>query len=114
MIAVQSITSPVDSGNYRIYTALIDGVFVGSCTVKRDADQWYLTMMAVDKWARRRGVARSILEEVLLYNKRERGPVIVLSCRKDNPGARSLYDQAGFVQYHEDDLDNWLMWDSSE
>lgn len=54
--------------------------------------------LAVDPQARRRGVARALLEEAEKVVRKLGGSSLVLELREDNPAALALYESLGFRQ----------------
>ncbi len=83
----------------RVYrVALQDGELVGWAGVLVIADSAEVLTVGVIPVARRRGIARTLVD-ALLDEARRRGSVeAFLEVRVDNPGARALYAIQGFVE----------------
>jgi ribosomal-protein-alanine N-acetyltransferase len=82
---------------------------VARCLVMRDdgevlayiclwevADELHVTNIAVRPSARRRGIARTLLAEVMNDARRRGVRIVVLEVRPSNSEARALYDSLGF------------------
>jgi ribosomal-protein-alanine N-acetyltransferase len=92
----------------------LDGRPVGYAIFTRYADSWHLMTVAVDPRARRRGVARTLIDAGL--EAIGPGPV-TLEVRPSNSAAITLYERLGFVQwgmrpgyYPDDGEDALIMW----
>jgi ribosomal-protein-alanine N-acetyltransferase len=59
-------------------------------------DEIHILNVAVDPPARRRGVARSLLTELIERGRRQRLALATLEVRKSNAGALALYEDLGF------------------
>ncbi|WP_373046419.1 ribosomal protein S18-alanine N-acetyltransferase [Vulgatibacter sp.] len=59
-------------------------------------DEIHILNVAVDPPARRRGVARALLEELLQRGRRQKLALATLEVRKSNTGAIALYEGLGF------------------
>ncbi len=64
---------------------------------KLDAE-WELENIVVAESARRRGIGKHLLSELIAYARVERGREIFLEVRKSNQAARALYRDAGFEE----------------
>ncbi len=62
------------------------------------ADEAELLTLAVDARHRRRGVGAALLNQVIVRSRRQGACLLFLEVGVDNPGARSLYAQAGFIE----------------
>ena len=62
------------------------------------ADEAELLTLAVDAGHRRRGVGAALLREVIERSRRQGARQLFLEVGIDNPGARFLYAQAGFIE----------------
>jgi len=69
---------------------------VGYLCLWEVADELHITNLAVHPRFRRRGVARSLLGEVLAEARRDGRRVVVLEVRPSNREARGLYESFGF------------------
>ena len=91
---VQEATAP--GRDYLV--AELDGEVVGFAGVWDAPDVTHVMTVAVVPAARRRGVARGLVT-ALMGRSRERGATAwTLEVRADEPGARALYEQLGFVE----------------
>lgn len=75
------------------------GRIVGNVTVSRSAPgskHWYISNVAVSKFYRGRGIARTLMEASLEYVREMRGQVISLQVRRGNQPAIKLYQSLGF------------------
>jgi ribosomal-protein-alanine N-acetyltransferase len=95
--------------------ALESGQLAGYLVCARYADVWHLMNIAVDPSARRRGIARAMLAEML----RRGGPddAYTLEVRTSNAAAIALYERFGFRSagmrpryYHDTGEDAMIMW----
>ena len=62
------------------------------------ADEAELLTLAVNARHRRRGVGTVLVGQVIQRSRRQGARQLFLEVGVDNPGARSLYSQAGFVE----------------
>ena len=76
----------------------IDGDDAGVVLWRTMADEAELLTLAVRADRRRRGVGAALLGEVVERSRRQGARRLFLEVGVDNPGARSLYSQAGFVE----------------
>jgi ribosomal-protein-alanine acetyltransferase len=60
--------------------------------------EWELENIVVAEAARRRGVGRRLLSELIAHAHAARGSCIFLEGRESNQGARALYRTAGFEE----------------
>ncbi len=63
-----------------------------------DADEAYIDELAVDAWARRRGVASALLEACADRARAAGRRRLTLWVTIDNAGGRALYDATGFAE----------------
>jgi [ribosomal protein S18]-alanine N-acetyltransferase len=95
--------------------ARVDGALVGSCVCSKLADVWHLMNIGVDPAWRRRGIARTLITEVL--DRIGPDAKLTLEVRPSNEGAIALYEAMGFLvagrrrRYYQDNgEDALLMW----
>lgn len=69
--------------------------YVGSQTVMDESD---MMNVAVDPAFRRRGVARALVEALVLALKERNAHALTLEVRASNEPAKALYEQLGFAQ----------------
>ncbi len=86
----------------RSYGALLvareAGEICGFLLAWRAADELHLTDLGVTPRARRRGVARALIEALCADGRRSRSRVVLLEVRESNDAARALYDAFGFEE----------------
>ncbi len=75
-----------------------DGSVLGYVGCQTVLDEGYITNVAVAHAARRRGVARALLQELLIRAKACGLAFITLEVRKSNSAAIALYSGQGYVQ----------------
>ena len=73
-----------------------DGHLVGYLCVWEVADELHITNIAVHPEARRRGIGRQLLGEVLTDARRRGLRLVALEVRPSNAEARALYESFGF------------------
>ncbi len=78
--------------------ARIDGDDAGVVLWRTMADEAELLTLAVDARHRRRGVGAALLNQVIVRSHRQGARLLFLEVGVDNPAARFLYAQAGFVE----------------
>ncbi len=76
----------------------IDGEDAGVVLWRTIADEAELLTLAVAPEYRRRGVGAVLLAQVIERSRRRGARQLFLEVGVDNPGARSLYAQAGFIE----------------
>lgn len=76
----------------------IDGEDAGVVLWRTIADEAELLTLAVDAKHRRRGVGTVLLSQMIERSRRQGARLLFLEVGVDNPGARSLYAQAGFIE----------------
>ncbi len=83
-----------------VYLATVGGAVVGCARVSQEegSDTALVTSMWVDPAARRRGVAAALLEACERWARDHRCRAMELEVAELNPGARLLYERAGFVE----------------
>jgi ribosomal protein S18 acetylase RimI-like enzyme len=79
-----------------------DGKLVGNLTIIPflRGGKWHFLIanVATNPTYRRRGIARHLTQAALQYIREHNGIVTWLQVREDNPSARKLYEDLGFVQ----------------
>ena len=95
--------------------AVGEGSVVGYLVCSRYADVWHLMNVAVAPEARRRGIARTLMDELLA--KLPPKAQITLEVRRSNEAALAMYDSLGFraagvrPRYYQDNgEDALIMW----
>lgn len=73
-----------------------DNVDIAMAICRTAADEAELLTVAVDPAHRRRGAARLLLDAVVDRVRADGARTLFLEVGADNPGARTLYDSAGF------------------
>lgn len=76
----------------------VDGEDAGVVLWRTIADEAELLTLAVGAEHRRRGVGRALLNQVIVRSHRQGARQLFLEVGVDNPGARLLYAQAGFIE----------------
>ncbi|MBX3197745.1 MAG: ribosomal protein S18-alanine N-acetyltransferase [Labilithrix sp.] len=64
------------------------------------ADEIHLLNVAVAPVARRRGVGRSLVADLVAFSRRERAAKILLEVRASNEPAIRLYERLGFTRFN--------------
>lgn len=88
--------SSMDSPVAKVWTAYEAGKPVGYAVVYYDSDGSELVQIAVDRYARRRGVGTALLNEIVGFLRAEGVPQIILEVRARNEEAIAFYAQRGF------------------
>ena len=95
--------------------AVRDDRLIGYLVCSRYADVWHLMNIAVDPEARRRGIARRMLEQ--LFDEAGDDARYTLEVRTSNHGAIAMYERFGFRRaghrrryYHDNGEDALIMW----
>ena len=76
----------------------IDNEDAGVVLWRTMADEAELLTLAVAARHRRQGVGAALLSQVIVRSRRQGARLLFLEVGVDNPGAHSLYAQAGFVE----------------
>ena len=85
------------AGGGTILFALVDGVTVGTCALKRDGDRYELTKMAVTPAAQGAGVGRALVQAIIQRFKALGGSELWLETAYVLEPAIQLYKSSGFV-----------------
>jgi [ribosomal protein S18]-alanine N-acetyltransferase len=95
--------------------AVVDGKLAGYLVCSRYDQTWHLMNIAVDPAARRRGLARALLEQ--MFERAGRDQQYTLEVRTSNTPAIALYERFGFRAagtrrryYHDTGEDAMIMW----
>jgi ribosomal-protein-alanine N-acetyltransferase len=101
----------------RCYGAFADDELVAYLIVARYVDAWHVMNVAVDPSARRRGVARAMLERLFTDTSSDPLRGYTLEVRVSNAQAIRLYERLGFVPtgvrrgyYTDNREDALIMW----
>ncbi|HUP31709.1 MAG TPA: ribosomal protein S18-alanine N-acetyltransferase [Gaiellaceae bacterium] len=93
------------------------GVLVGYLVISRYVDAWHVMNLAVTPPWRRRGVARTLLEQLFEVTAGDERRGYTLEVRVSNEGAIKLYEATGFVSrgvrrgyYTDNREDALIMW----
>jgi [ribosomal protein S18]-alanine N-acetyltransferase len=79
-----------------LFVARLEGAPIGFLLAWRAADELHLTDLGVTASARRRGIARRLLEELRREGAALGSRVVLLEVRESNAPALALYAAAGF------------------
>jgi ribosomal protein S18 acetylase RimI-like enzyme len=79
------------------FTAKIAGRVVGFILCRRYRSGLVIQQLAVHTNARRRGIARRLMEDAIAVARQERSPVVALWVRRNDTQAFPLYQSMGFV-----------------
>jgi ribosomal-protein-alanine acetyltransferase len=71
---------------------------LGFLVAQHLAPEWELENLVVAPRARRKGLAKRLLNALLAAAKKTNSAAVFLEVRDSNAGARSLYEKAGFKQ----------------
>jgi ribosomal-protein-alanine N-acetyltransferase len=95
--------------------AVVDAKLAGYLVCSRYDQTWHLMNIAVDPAARRRGLARALLEQ--MFERAGRDEQYTLEVRTSNAPAIALYERFGFRAagtrrryYHDTGEDAMIMW----
>jgi len=110
------IRDDFEYGGKRYRGASLDGELVAYSVYGYDGDAFHLMNLAVVPAARRRGVARVLLEDFLAEARAEGAPDAWLEVSVDNTAALALYREYGFEDvrirpryYQPEDVDGLVM-----
>jgi ribosomal-protein-alanine N-acetyltransferase len=76
----------------------LGGVVAGFLVARHLAPEWELENVVVAVTARRQGIARQLLDQLLAQARNTRSDSVFLEVRESNSAARALYEKAGFQQ----------------
>jgi len=97
----ESLRSEIQIAWSRIRTACnAHGHIVGFVLFWHIADEIQLLNIAVTHAARRQGVARALMNDLITYAKHVGAERIILEVRADNTAAIALYSTFGFASYN--------------
>jgi len=88
------------------YLIISSQLFDTAYTPYLEEDDFYISVIVVDKQYRNRGIGAYLLKETIMIAKEKGCKKIVLDVDKDNITAQSLYKKFGFVSYEEDKRKN--------
>jgi len=94
----ETMVAELGSSHGRYVVAVDDAGVVGYAGLRVVGDQGDIQTIAVTPTARRRGIARAMLVELLGEARRRRAAEVFLEVRADNPHAIALYDSLGFEE----------------
>jgi len=81
---------------FKLYVGELGGELVGTATLAREGEAWYIGMVMVAPEHRRKGFGQALVEFVC-EEARSRGvPRVILHVREDNAPAKALYQKLGF------------------
>ena len=92
----QDIASLLASPGCAGFLLVESTIDVGMAIYRIVADEAELLTVAVDPGHRRRGAARRLLDAVVAHARAGGARTLFLEVGADNPGARTLYESAGF------------------
>jgi len=78
--------------------------------------EWELENIAVAPAARRRGLGKQLLQELLRLARQQHALAVLLEVRASNAAARALYQACGFVEagsrpsYYQDPKEDAIIW----
>lgn len=76
------------------------GDLVGYCLFWHVVDELHLLNVAVAEKARRRGIGRALVQELLAYAAKHDVVRVLLEVRASNAAAIALYEQLGFTRFN--------------
>ncbi len=77
-----------------------EGVIVGYLLFWHVTDELHLLNVAVEPSARRRGIGRALVEDLLAYARGHAAQRVLLEVRASNEPAIRLYEQLGFHRFN--------------
>jgi len=81
---------------YRLYVGEVEGELVGTTSLSREGEAWYIGMVMVAPAHRRRGYARALVERACEDTRSQRAKRVILHVREDNAPAKNLYFSLDF------------------
>ncbi|MBC5788575.1 MULTISPECIES: GNAT family N-acetyltransferase [Clostridiaceae] len=93
----QAIGDAVNHQNYRYFMAFDGDRLVGYCGVQPQEKELFLSKLYMDQAYRKRGIAKSLLEQAKIYAKELGKPSIYLTVNKGNNGPIAAYLKMGFT-----------------
>jgi len=93
-----SFVNEITENPYAVYFVVLQGelviAYIGGWLV---IDELHITNLAVDKDYRQRGIAESLIDEILIFSYNKGIKSATLEVRVSNDSAISLYKKKGFI-----------------
>lgn len=86
----------VERPEYCYVVGCYEGEYAGHAGMVIAADEGMITNIAVDSQHRRKGIGRTMLQELLLLGKKRNVRVFSLEVRVSNTAAKAMYEAMGF------------------
>ena len=93
----ESLESELQNDNSLFYVAAEDDKVIGYIGMNFVLDEGYISNVAVDPEARRRGIGRALVKEMLRRAAERSLAFVTLEVRAHNDGAIALYAGEGFL-----------------
>jgi ribosomal protein S18 acetylase RimI-like enzyme len=84
---------------FKIYVGEFAGQLVGTTSLSREGEAWYIGMVMVDPEYRRRGFARALVEAACDEARARGVKRVILHVREENTPAKNLYLSLGFTLF---------------
>jgi ribosomal protein S18 acetylase RimI-like enzyme len=81
---------------FKLYVGEVGGELVGTTSLSREGEAWYIGMVMVAPAQRRRGYARALVERACEDARSQGVKRVILHVREDNTPAKNLYLSLGF------------------
>lgn len=94
----QSIAETFKQKQAFLTVAEREGCVVGYCIIYHVLDEGEIARIAVDQKLRRRGIGQDLLDYTFACCKEKQIERLCLDVRQSNEGAKSFYEQYGFIQ----------------
>lgn len=99
--SAESLKTELTNGFARFFVAEIGETVAGYIGAHNVLGEVYITNVAVFERFRRMGVAKRLIETLLVSVSREKADFVTLEVRKSNFSAISLYEKCGFTSVGE-------------